>query len=309
MALTRFEIVSRVPYAGGRRFGSVGAYEQADGVAHFAVDPKHLANSPIVDLGVAPRNAAGFVEFEADFSVVIPVEPNCGNGRAIVELPNRGRRRLVAMLNCAPHDAPVAREAHPGDGFLFERGFTVASIGWQWDVYSSDALMGLRAPVAMQDGAAVSGETMVEIRPNQRQSTWQLADRTHQPLPAAPGGQRQAILYVRDYEDGEDEIVPRARWRFVTTTSGSTCGVSRSWHHIPTTRCSAPTSPQATRLPYASVRCAFTPTGSRRSRQHGSTPCKPRPESESPCCWSTGTVNTLPQRITPTSPARATARR
>ena len=232
MALTRFEIVSRVPYAGGRRFGCVGAYEQADGVAHFAVDPKHLANSPIVDLGVAPRNAAGFVEFEADFSVVIPVEPNCGNGRAIVELPNRGRRRLVAMLNCAPHDAPVAREAHPGDGFLFERGFTVASIGWQWDVYSSDALMGLRAPVAMQDGAAVSGETMVEIRPNQRQSTWQLADRTHQPLPAAPGGQRQAILYVRDYEDGEDEIVPRARWRFAREMASGTVESSSEHIHV-----------------------------------------------------------------------------
>jgi hypothetical protein len=39
MPLTRFEIMSRAPYVQGRRFGTVGAYEQVDGRAHFAVDP------------------------------------------------------------------------------------------------------------------------------------------------------------------------------------------------------------------------------------------------------------------------------
>ena len=183
MALTKFEITSRTPYAGGRSFGKRGPFEQLDGVAHFAVDPGHEANGSIVDLALAPRNAAGLVEFQADFSIVMPVDAERGNGRAIVELPNRGRRRVVAMLNCAPHDAPIARESHPGDGFLFERGFTVASIGWQWDVVSSDALMGLTAPSAMRDGVPIGGETMVEIRPNQRVSTWLLADRIHRPLP------------------------------------------------------------------------------------------------------------------------------
>ena len=230
MSLTKFEIASRVPYAGGRRFGKSGAFEQLDGIAHFAVDPRHPANSTIVDLALAPRNAAGLVEFQADFSIVMPAEPGRGNGRAIVELPNRGRRRLVPMLNCAPHDAPVTREAHPGDGFLFERGFTVASIGWQWDVYSSDALLGLNAPSAMRDGVPVSGETLVEIRPNQRQSTWQLADRTHRPLPAAAGEQRPAVLYVRDFEDGEDAVVPRQRGRFARETANG--AVEPSAEHI-----------------------------------------------------------------------------
>ena len=66
MPLTRFEITSRVPYAGGRRFGAVGAYEQVDGTAHFAVDPIHPANARICDLKLAPRNGAGLVEFTAD---------------------------------------------------------------------------------------------------------------------------------------------------------------------------------------------------------------------------------------------------
>lgn len=230
MALKRFEITGRHPYAGGQEFGSHGAFEQLDGIAHFAVDPGHPANTCIVDLGLAPRNGQGLVEFRADFSVVTPVDPAKGNGRAIVELPNRGRRRLVAMLNAAPHDAPIAREAHPGDGFLFARGFTVASIGWQWDVYSSDALMGLDAPTAMRDGKPVGGETMVEIRPSQRLTTWLLADRVHRPLPAAAGPQAQARLLVRDYEDGEDTLVARDRWRFARELRGG--AIEPSTEHI-----------------------------------------------------------------------------
>ena len=99
MPLTRFEITSRVPYAGGRRFGAAGAYEQVDGAAHFAVDPNHPANALICDLKLAPRNGAGLVEFAADFSVVLPVDARLANGRCIV----------VAMMNCAPPDAPVDR--------------------------------------------------------------------------------------------------------------------------------------------------------------------------------------------------------
>jgi hypothetical protein len=240
MALTRFEIARRGPYAGGLSFGRAGAFEQLDGIAHFAVDPLHPANNRIVDLALAPRNADGLVEFAADFSIVMPVAPARGNGRAIVELPNRGRRRVVAMLNCAPHDAPIAREAHPGDGFLFERGFTVVSIGWQWDVYGSEALMGLVAPSAVRrppsgqptaTSEPIGGETMVEIRPSQRHETWLLADRVHRPLPAA-GAQPNAVLYVRDYEDGEDRIVPRARWRFARETTGGTLEPSLEHVHL-----------------------------------------------------------------------------
>src|SRR5262249_26801192 len=155
----------------------------------------HPANNRIVDLALAPRNADGLVEFAADFSIVMPVDSARGNGRAIVELPNRGRRRVVAIFNCAPHDAPIEREAPPGDGFVFERGFTVVSIGWQWDVYGTEALMGLVAPSAMGRAPAapgqptamsepIGGETMVEIRPSERHKTWLLADRIHRPLPA-----------------------------------------------------------------------------------------------------------------------------
>ena len=230
MPLTRFEITSRVPYAGDRRFGAVGAYEQVDGTAHFVIDPLHPANARICDLKLAPRNGAGLVEFTADLSLVLPVNAGQGNGRCIVELPNRGRRRVVAMMNCAPPDAPVGPQAHPGDGFLFARGYAVASIGWQWDVYPAAELLCLAAPLAVEGGKPVGGETMVEIRPNERGTTRLLADRVHRPLPAAPGEQRDARLLVRDWEDGEDTVIARSRWRFARETASG--AVEPSAEHV-----------------------------------------------------------------------------
>jgi hypothetical protein len=214
----RFEITSCRPYAEGRRFGAVGAYQQVDGTAHFAIDPIHPANVRICDLKLAPRNGAGRVEFTADLSIVLPADARQANGRCVVELPNRGRRRVVAMMNCAPPDAPVGPQAHPGDGFMFARGYTVASIGWQWDVYPSPELLGLAAPSAMKGSTPIGGETMVEIRPNERGTTRLLADRIHRPLPAGPGQQLAARLLVRDWEDGEDTLIPRSRWRFARET-------------------------------------------------------------------------------------------
>src|SRR5262245_54278200 len=230
MPLTRFQIASRVPYAGGRHFGAVGAYEQVDGTAHFAVDPDHPANARICDLKRAPRNSAGLVEFASDLSIVLPMDAPRGNSRCIVELPNRGRRRVVALMNCAPPDAPVGPQAHPGDGFLFSRGYSVASIGWQWDVYPSPELLGLAAPSAMQGGTPIGGQTMVEMRPNERATTRLLADRIHRPLPAAAGEQLKARLLVRDWEDGEDTLIPRARWRFARETAAG--AVEPSSEHV-----------------------------------------------------------------------------
>jgi hypothetical protein len=227
MPLMRFAIVSRQPYAGARRFGRVGAYEQVDGTAHFAVDPAHPANASISDLKLAPRNSAGLVAFTADLSIVLPVDAGLANGRCIVELPNRGRRRIVAMMNGAPPDAPVGPQAHPGDGFLFARGYAVASIGWQWDVYPSPELMGLTAPSAMDGAKPIGGQTMVEMRPNERTTTRLLADRIHRPLPAAAGEQLEARLLVRDWEDGEDRLVPRSRWRFGRETPAGAVAPSR----------------------------------------------------------------------------------
>lgn len=109
MAVTELKFTSRQPFAQGRSFGEVGPYEQVDGTVYFAVDPAHPANAAITDLGLAPRDANGLVNFSADFRVLRPVQPERGNRRLFFDILNRGRGPALRNLNFAenlPADAP-----------------------------------------------------------------------------------------------------------------------------------------------------------------------------------------------------------
>ncbi|HET9014471.1 MAG TPA: alpha/beta hydrolase domain-containing protein [Thermomicrobiaceae bacterium] len=220
MGVIGFEITRRVPYQGGAEFGATGAYDRIDGVLRYAVDPDAPANRDIVDLALAPRDPAGRVQFEGDLCLLVPRHPGRGNHRLLAELPNRGRKLIPRHFNRAPSQNPPTAEILPGDGFLFRHGYTVAWVGWQWDVVRSDALMGLRAPRAMQDGRPVRGTTVCRFQPNFAHHTHLLADRVHHPYPAADLDDPDAVLTERDYEDGEPRVVPRDRWRFGHATGG-----------------------------------------------------------------------------------------
>src|SRR5687768_5688217 len=66
------QILKREPFAGGREFGAVGAYDQITAIARFAIDPKVERNRFITDLDLAPRNADGKVEFLSDVVILVP---------------------------------------------------------------------------------------------------------------------------------------------------------------------------------------------------------------------------------------------
>ena len=227
MSAIDFEQTRRFSYADGRSFGEAGSYEQIDGILTFAVDPLHETNSLIVDLEKAPRDADGRVRFRADFSVIAPVDPAKRSRNLLVELPNRGRRGVVNAINMA--GAGVSASPPPGDGFLFNHGFTVVSIGWQWDVYRGDPMMGLEAPMADLSGEPDPGQTVVDIRPNELLSTRLLADRVHVPLRVADVEGKDATLYVKDYEVGPETEVSRSLWRFAKETPD---GIVPSDEHI-----------------------------------------------------------------------------
>ena len=212
-----------------RRTPLTDTYTRTDGALTFAVDPANPANAAIVDLEYAPVDAAGRVRFEADFTLVAPADAGMGNGRLLVEVVNRGRRRTIPFFNRAPAP-PIDSDAIPvGDGFLLRHGYSVLSVGWQWDVHRSDALLGLDAPEIRIDGAPVTGRCCVEIRPNAPETTRLLANREHRPYPAADLADPAALLTVRDWEDGPDTIIPRAQWQFAQETAD---GVIPSAEHI-----------------------------------------------------------------------------
>lgn len=221
MGIVTLQIHSREPYAGGEAFGDVGPYERLDGTLTYAVDPEHEVNRVIVDLDKAPRDADGRVRFSGDFCLLMPADPARGNRRVLVELPNRGRKLYPRHFNRAPMEVPPTRNIPVGDGFLFRHGFAVASVGWQWDVFRDDALMGLEAPEALgPNGEPITGQTVVEIHPNTRDTTRLLANRLHAPYPAADIDDPDATLYVRDWEDGPDRVIPRDQWRFAREDDG-----------------------------------------------------------------------------------------
>ena len=219
MPVTAVNIKQRQPYAGGQTFGQAGSYQRIDGLLTYAVDPLNPANSAITDLQYAPTRPsedpdAGRVRFESDFTLVAPTDPSAGNGRLIVEVVNRGRRRTIPFFNRAPTPPITSTEIPEGDGFLLKHGYSVLSIGWQWDVYRSNALLGLDAPEIRIDGQPVTGQACVEMRPNVAETTRLLANREHRPYPVADLNDPNASLRVRDWEDGPDTVIPRSQWHF-----------------------------------------------------------------------------------------------
>src|SRR5438876_311421 len=95
MAVVGVEIEQRAVVLDGHTFGAAGAYEKLAGVVRFAVDRANPANHAITDLGLAPANARGHVEFWADFYLLRPADPARGNRRLLLDVPNPGARLTV----------------------------------------------------------------------------------------------------------------------------------------------------------------------------------------------------------------------
>ena len=219
MPVTRFEIRLRRPLADGEKFGDVGPYEELKGRLHFELDPLHPANERINDVALAPRNAAGRVEFSADVSLLLPVDRERCSGRVVLDVVNRGNTVAVPNFNCATRPAfgPNSDPDPPidtGDGFLMRRGFAVISCGWQVDVPMVPGLFRLHAPEALEGGRPITGRVFTQLQATRDVRDFLLSDRGHLAYAAADLEEPDAVLTVHDQLDGESQRIPRERWRF-----------------------------------------------------------------------------------------------
>ncbi len=123
----RVEILSRSDLLVSKSFGLAGPYEKIIARVHFKVRPDNPHNKQIVDLEKAPRDGSGEVEFSADLYLLRPKEANRGNGALLLEIPNRGGKGILRIINRASGSADPSTGAEVGDGFLMRQGFT---IGW-----------------------------------------------------------------------------------------------------------------------------------------------------------------------------------
>lgn len=180
-------------------------YEQIVGKVYFAVDPKLAANKIIVDIDRAPRNSKGLVEFSADLFVLKPKTKS--NGTALLEISNRGGRGMESMFNLSSRNDPR------GDGLLFESGYTLVWVGWEFDV-PDRTNMKLYAPVLQ----GVTGLVRSEILVDKTTTTASLGDRAQ--IPYAVADPSTATLTVRDHPTDGRKTIPRDQWKFNATMTG-----------------------------------------------------------------------------------------
>ena len=214
MPVTKIEITSRQSFAGGESFGDAGAYEQLDGTAHFAVNPRHPVNETVTDVALAPRDSDGAVAFSADFRVLRPVDPAKGNGRVLFDILNRGKPLALRNINSAP-EVPPDGPMDPGNGFLMRQGYTMAWCGWQHDVPDLPGLMRAYVPEA-----PVSGKIVVTFQPNVPTQAQYLSDRGHRAYPSDNLESWDSMLTVQEHEDAPERVIPRQEWWFARLEDG-----------------------------------------------------------------------------------------
>jgi hypothetical protein len=155
--VSRIEISGKQDVLGGKSFGTAGAYEKLTGKVYFAVDPNNAHNKIIADLDKAPRNAHGQVEFSADLFILQPKDTSRGNGAVLFDIPNRGGKSALSTFNRAKGSTDPTTEDEFGDGSLMRAGYTVVSIGWEFDIPKKQGLVLLDAPVTTNDGKVITG--------------------------------------------------------------------------------------------------------------------------------------------------------
>ena len=138
------------PAFDGERYGEIGQYETIEGRAFGELDPSDPRNAIITDIGLAPRNANGNVEYMATFFLVKPIDMSRSSGLLWQYVPNRGGRLTL----------PPARRAD-GDISL--------SSGWQGDnrgrtAHDNPGREIAVVPIAKNpDGSAITGRVLGRI--------------------------------------------------------------------------------------------------------------------------------------------------
>ena len=229
MAVVSVEITERAPFADGAESGEAGPYERVDGLLTHAIDPANPANALITDLALARRGADGLVRFTGDFTLIAPVDLERGNGELLIDVVNRGRRQVMSTFNLAPPSRVGSSEIPLGDGFLCRRGYTVLSVGWQWDVPRSPAMMASRLLRPSRTGSLRRGRCWWRSGPTRRsgRGCWRTAST------AVSSSRRRRTAGPAAGEGLEGWAVPgdsRVRpWRFAEETDA---GVFPSASHI-----------------------------------------------------------------------------
>lgn len=201
--IVRVEILSRQIANGGQTVGSVGAFEIIRGRVRGAIDPGDRRNSIIQDIGLAPRNERGQVEYTATFELAKPVDMSKASRVLLYEVVNRGQGQVT-----------IGPEGH------------VSLIsGWQGDLVPLPDNHVAIVPIARQrDGTPVTGPVLarfVDVPVGTRSAPIRLSSMGSTPQQYLPVdlAQPKATLTMHASESRSGvhtgtEQVPRQDWSF-----------------------------------------------------------------------------------------------
>jgi hypothetical protein len=191
-----------------------GTHERVIARVHYAVDPLLPANQRIADLSGAARNASGKVEFAGDLLIFLPKRTEAARGTVFLEIVNRGRDQSLGLMSDARQRDLAPENWNLGDRFLLEQGFTVAFLGWQFDVRPGEGLA-LTVPTAPVSGIVrASAVTVSRSGPGGALGLAYCAANPSQP---------DAVLTFRSTISGPANVVARDSWQF----SSDGCSVRR----------------------------------------------------------------------------------
>jgi len=221
--VVRVEIRQRGPFAEGHAFGRTGPYERIVGRMHFEVTPDDPANSGIVDLTLAPRNARGKVEFWSDFFLLAPADPRRGNRRLLYDVNNRGNKLALWTFNEALGNNP-ATLADAGNGFLMREGYSVLWCGWGGEIPAENDRLLAGLPVAREKGGGpVTGRIHVEIcrdEPVESSPLYWTPWTVSVPYPPVSLDTKLAKLTMRPNRSEPAVEIPPERWAFARAENG-----------------------------------------------------------------------------------------
>jgi Alpha/beta hydrolase domain len=187
--VTRLEVLNRADIAHG--------YERIEARVHFRVDPKNAHNRAITDIDLASSH-----EFAADLVMLRP--KHGGNDTLFLEVPNRGG---------------LGRFSDPArDNFPFVRGYTLAWLGWQFDVRDEPGRLRFDAPVAKGVKGKVRSDFIVEdVTPEHTIGHWISGTIGGKGYPVAD--RKDAVLTERDDVVAPRRVIPKKKWRFTSDTT------------------------------------------------------------------------------------------
>jgi len=228
--VSRVEIKTRQDVLAGKTFGDAGPYERILGTVYFSLPVNNPHNGAIVDLKNAVNLRNGEVEFSADFIAIRPKDPHRGNGSLLLENPNRGRSRIISLVDGGDWNI----EHDGGDAWLLRNGFTIVSLGWQADAAGDDPLR-FHAPIAKENGKTITGLLRGDLMLSKPLDEIPLGHLilgsiggTEYPV-SAPGDPRNTLT-VRDSRNAPRKTIPRSQWQFAHTVNGKPAPSNRHIH-------------------------------------------------------------------------------